>query len=501
MSGGILDGIRVLDLCSGASGRCGAMLLADQGAEVIRIHPMPGATVAAGSPTLDRNKKSVTLDLSTPDGMDGIRTLLRSADAFVSDLPPGRLQALQLDDDTLAALNPRLVHAHLPATDDDMPDSGPMLAFGVMAALREAEATGKGQRVDITAPSSPETPGALAFSAHAARAPQAPPPPGHDTDTYLSEMPALPMTDTEKRALRDAMGTFATGVTIVTTLQADGTPRGFTANSFTSVSLDPPLLLVCIAKTAHSCETFCAAPHFAVNVLSEDQKAVSNLFASRDPDKFDKCDWRGGAAGMPVIDGALAGIVCTRERLIDAGDHVILLGRVIDFAARRAAPLGYFKGNYFTFGLEEELVSAASQAGPVKIGALLARGRQLLLSVSADGVIGVPSADTPRQSLPALKKHLEKLRIKARLDFLYAVYQDSSSGHHGIYYHGTAEGYTPPGHKFFDLDEIPLSKLPSAAERSMLTRYCEEFRHGSFGIYLGDETTGTVRHYAAPDDV
>ncbi|UXX83833.1 flavin reductase [Roseovarius pelagicus] len=505
MSNGILNGNRVLDLCTGAPGRYGTMMLADQGAEVIRVDGILSGQTDDGHPAgnlLDRNKKSVVFDLTSDEGSAGLTNLLAGAHAIVSDLPLDMRQELNLAYHTLAELNPRLIYATLPnvATADTQPAIGATLAFGLMAALRQVDATGKGQQLEIAPPTNSDEICALAFSAHPAPPPNTPPTPGRDTDTYLSEMPNVPMTDLEKRALRDAMGTFATGVTVVTTLQSDGTPRGFTANSFTSVSLDPPLLLVCIAKTAHSCDTFCAAPSFAVNVLSEGQKTLSNLFASRDPDKFGQCGWRGGAAGMPLLDEALAGIVCTRERLIDAGDHVILVGRVIDFSARHAAPLGYFKGNYFSIGLEEELVSAASQAGPVKIGALLSRGRQLLLRVGADGEIGIPAADEPRQSLPLLKKHLEKLRIKAQLDFLYAVYQDSSTGHHGIYYHGTAEGYTPSGHKFFDLDDIPLKKLPSAAERSMLTRYCEEFRHGSFGIYLGDETTGTVRRYAAPDD-
>ena len=87
---------------------------------------------------------------------------------------------------------------------------------------------------------------------------------------------------------------------MITTRQADGTPRGFTANSFTSVSLDPPLLLVCLAKSARSVDVFSEALHFAVNILAEDQKAVSGLFASRTPDKFQQCDWRPGHAEMPL---------------------------------------------------------------------------------------------------------------------------------------------------------------------------------------------------------
>jgi flavin reductase (DIM6/NTAB) family NADH-FMN oxidoreductase RutF len=91
--------------------------------------------------------------------------------------------------------------------------------------------------------------------------------------------------------LRRALGAFATGVTVVTTVDGDGNPRGFTANSFTSVSLEPPLILVCLAKRAASCPVFQVAESFAVNILSEDQKAVSSAFSSPTADRFGTVDW------------------------------------------------------------------------------------------------------------------------------------------------------------------------------------------------------------------
>ncbi|RKF16797.1 cag pathogenicity island protein Cag11 [Roseovarius spongiae] len=350
----------------------------------------------------------------------------------------------------------------------------------------------------------PERPGwtvaanPLRFSHTPAPELRTPPALGQDTDRYLSEMPQVPMSDPQKRALRDTLGAFATGVTVITTRQADGAPRGFTANSFTSVSLDPPMVLVCIGKTAHSCEVFKTAPHFAVNVLSEEQKQVSGLFASRDPDKFARCDWQSGTADMPLIRGALAEIVCERARLIDAGDHVILLGQVIDFSAYEGRPLGYFRGAYVSARPEDDLVSAMSELNRIEIGAVLARGRQVLFRIREDGSASVPFAPHPHPSLPGLETHLAKLSVNARLGFLYGVYQDSKTNKHVIYYRGTAEGYAPAGYRFFDIDDMPLDDVPDSAERSMLRRYCEEFRLGAFGIYQGDETTGTVHRVAAP---
>lgn len=151
----------------------------------------------------------------------------------------------------------------------------------------------------------------------------------------------------DPRTLRDALGCFGTGVTIVTTLDSSGDPVGLTANSFTSVSLDPPLLLVCLAKSAGSLPAFEAAATFAVNVLHIGQQVVSGRFASRGEDRFTATDWERWDTGAPIIQGSLASFECRKHDWIDAGDHVILLGRVerVRFEPRRD-PLLYFRGRY-----------------------------------------------------------------------------------------------------------------------------------------------------------
>ncbi|MDX8464002.1 flavin reductase family protein, partial [Mesorhizobium humile] len=109
---------------------------------------------------------------------------------------------------------------------------------------------------------------------------------------------------------RRALGSFLTGVTIVTTIGPESEPRGFTANSFTSVSLDPPLVLVCIAHKALGHPVFATAKSFAINVLNESQKAASGIFASKAADKFATVDWRPGQTGSPVLDGSVACFDC-----------------------------------------------------------------------------------------------------------------------------------------------------------------------------------------------
>lgn len=151
----------------------------------------------------------------------------------------------------------------------------------------------------------------------------------------------------DARTLRDALGCFATGVTIVTASTPEGEPVGLTANSFTSVSLDPPLLLVCIAKSSSSLSTLERSEHFAVNVLHIGQQPVSNVFARPGGDRFAETPWQEGQYGMPLISGALANFECEQYSAHDGGDHVILVGKVLRARYEpRRDPLLYYKGKY-----------------------------------------------------------------------------------------------------------------------------------------------------------
>ncbi len=693
MNQGILHGIRVLDLSRMLSGPYCTMMMADHGAEVIKIESASGDTSRNNGPfrdddpeqdwagyfvSLNRNKKSVQLDLKSDAGKAAFRKLATTADVIVENFRPGVMDRLGLSYESLAAENPRIVYAAIrgfgdPRTgessygswpsydvvaqamgglmaitgpDSDSPTkvgpgvgdvfSGLMMSFGIMAALRQAEATGKGQFVDVAMydamislceravylhdmtgqvpgpegnghpllapfglfpasdgsvalgivddafwrklatamgctelgadpryatraarsanskvvngmvgdwtvrhskteltsqlgglvpfgplntitdifadphvaarkmlvtvenPDAPAAPWTIAgnpvkFGAQGAAQMTSPPRLGEHNDIYLKTDKTSEMSDNDKRALRDAFSSFATGVTVVTTRQLDGAPRGFTANSFTSVSLDPPLLLISIAKSAYSCDTFTQAEHFAVNVLTEDQKAVSGLFASPSLEKFKLANWHTGLADMPLLDGSLSSFTCVRHKLVDAGDHILLIGRVLDHRTAEKQPLGYFRGNYFSLGLEQPLANVAGAGGSVSMGAIMEQDQRILLEKSQDGSYSVPLAQDDANSLEGLVARLRKSGLQPKLDYLYAVYQDSETDRHGIFYHGTVTGDAPENMAFFSLEDIPLDKVRGAAERSMLTRYREEFRHGSFGIYQGNESHGLVQ--------
>ena len=151
----------------------------------------------------------------------------------------------------------------------------------------------------------------------------------------------------DPRTLRDALGCFATGVTVVTCVTSDGTPAGLTVNSFTSVSLDPPLLLVCLHRMAASSGALVEATHFAINVLQSGQQPASMRFATRDEDRFGTTPWSRGEAGAPILADSLGVFECERYAVYDGGDHHILVGQVVKASFDASLdPLLYFRGRY-----------------------------------------------------------------------------------------------------------------------------------------------------------
>jgi flavin reductase (DIM6/NTAB) family NADH-FMN oxidoreductase RutF len=148
------------------------------------------------------------------------------------------------------------------------------------------------------------------------------------------------------RDFRGALGQFATGVTVVTTLGTDGRKVGMTANSFTSVSMEPPLVLWCPSKRAPSLVDFEDATHFAINILASDQHVLSRQFATPATDKFAGAETTEGIAGIPLLDGAVATFQCRTVSRHDAGDHVIYVGEVEKYENAGGAPLVFHSGKY-----------------------------------------------------------------------------------------------------------------------------------------------------------
>lgn len=158
-------------------------------------------------------------------------------------------------------------------------------------------------------------------------------------------MSAQPFT---QRSLREALSSFATGVTIVTAIDAGGEPVGMTASSFNSVSMEPPLVLWSVTKTALSADAFRAAKHFSVHVLAADQVALSNRFAMSGSDKFSDIDFTSNAHGIPVLPGCVARFDCRSWSVYEGGDHWILVGEVMALTHAKAEGLVFSAGSYAT---------------------------------------------------------------------------------------------------------------------------------------------------------
>jgi len=183
----------------------------------------------------------------------------------------------------------------------------------------------------ISSPSCPETPVAVADL------------PCETCDTGLS----LAVQEFDCREFRDTLGSFATGVTVVTALAPNGEWMGLTVSSFNSVSLDPPLILWSLSAASPNLEAFRSATRYAVNVLSADQQEISNRFAARSGDRFAGVPVREGLGGVPLIEGSCAAFECVNETQYPGGDHVIFVGRVERYLQGEAKlPLIFHGGRY-----------------------------------------------------------------------------------------------------------------------------------------------------------
>lgn len=155
-----------------------------------------------------------------------------------------------------------------------------------------------------------------------------------------------PSATTDRRALRSALGRFTTGVTIVTAIGTKNRPVGVTANSFASVSLDPPLVSWSLSRESPNLSTFRDGARFAVNILSQTQQSLSTRFARPVEDKFADISWRAETTGCPILPDAIAWFDCRLFDAHEAGDHTIFVGRVVAFEEREGAPLIFFGGRY-----------------------------------------------------------------------------------------------------------------------------------------------------------
>ncbi|WP_257981070.1 flavin reductase family protein [Streptomyces sp. CB02959] len=183
--------------------------------------------------------------------------------------------------------------------------------------------------------------------------------------------PTTPATRVDDAAMRDTLSRFCTGVAVITAIQPDGRPAGMAVQSFSSVSLDPPLVCFCPAGTSTTWPKINAAGRFAVNVLAADQQELCRQFAVTGGDKFTGVDWRSGVNGAPLLPAALATIECEVADVLPGGDHLIALGRVTALTPperlRETDPLLYFRRTYGRVAPSSSAAPAASAASAATI--------------------------------------------------------------------------------------------------------------------------------------
>jgi flavin-dependent trigonelline monooxygenase, reductase component len=296
-------------------------------------------------------------------------------------------------------------------------------------------------------------------------------------------------------ALRRAFGTFVTGVTVITTRDAEGRPRGMTANSFTSVSLDPPLLLVCIGKGASSYPVFQESGHFAVNLLHDGQVDVSNLFASKSTDKFASVMHDAVHTGAPVLTDCLTWFDCTVHNRVDAGDHAILVGRIQAFGTSPVDPLGFCRGRYAQ--VKDPLTPGWLSSHDMIVGYLIEADSSLLLARDGRGGWVLPSASSRIRDGRISLAGGNELVLEPYETFLYSVFDvaDNDPGYL-IYRARIARPFDgdglPDPFRFFPLNELPFEDIASQEIRAMLRRYVRETERGKFGIYMDSHDGGRV---------
>ncbi len=299
------------------------------------------------------------------------------------------------------------------------------------------------------------------------------------------------MTAPDPRALRHAFGAFMTGVTVVTAMDADGAPLGFTANSFTSVSLDPPLVLVCLAKSSQNFDALTNAAGFAVNVLAESQIAISNTFARPVDDRFIDVEWHMGEIGSPILRGVSAWFDCHMHNIVDAGDHVIMIGRVGAFDTSTRPGLGYARGAYVTPTKTAEVLEEQSN---LFVSALIERDGCVLLEADDSGKLALPEAMVVDAGVSGtLRALLRQTDAHARPGFVYSVFDDVDQSQHHITFLCQTAATDPIRGSFVPLDDLDADRVASQAVWTMLERFGAERQIGTFGLYYGTETQGDVR--------
>lgn len=294
------------------------------------------------------------------------------------------------------------------------------------------------------------------------------------------------------RDLRHTFGAFATGVSVVATRTRNGEIRAFTANSFASVSIDPPLVLVCIDKRLTSLSEFEQAETFSINILNSDQQPLSNAFASRDPQLKAAASQSMAGQVTPYLPESLAVFLCAQHQRVDAGDHIILIGRVEHYRSCDAEPLVFFRGSYVS--IDAAIARPSGYNSRIVVGGVLGVSDKVLLCRQS----GQEKWEIPWVKLKSGERHGEALRarfqelgIDIATSSLYSLFQETNDLTTtlilSVESRDGMESCCATDHfesQFFSSDEIPWDRIQSEMTRGLLKRYLDEKSRGMLGVYF-----------------
>lgn len=300
----------------------------------------------------------------------------------------------------------------------------------------------------------------------------------------------------DPRALRAAFGSFMTGVTVVTARDENGSPVGFTANSFTSVSLDPPLLLVCPGRFLSSFDVFRNCSHFAVSILAEGQEDVSNIFASFKGDRFARIETDNDLHDIPVIKWASAVFSCETAQVLHVGDHAVLMGEVKAFSHTGAPGLGYSGGKYFSLGLEQRAASAPKKGLQNIASAIIEKDGAIFL-LQEGKTYALPQVVVERRGLlrDALGARLKELNLGVELAQVYSIYDRAEIGEHHTCFRATHLGGMSTEGQFVPISQLADLNFSVPGQSATLKRYAMEHQTGQFGLYVGDVDGGDIHYH------
>ena len=302
------------------------------------------------------------------------------------------------------------------------------------------------------------------------------------------------MASIDSQTLRKAFGSFMTGVTVVTTRAANGELVGFTANSFTSVSMDPPLLLVCPGKHISSFEVFNQASYFSVSVLAEGQEQISNTFASASDERFAQVAWHEDENNCALIDGAVATFSCKVHQRHLAGDHMVLIGEVLQLTCEEKPALGYCSSGYFSLGKEQQSDASGLDNYDGVAGAIVEHGGRILMSNATQPHCVPTVKQAPAQGARSAVQQLFSAEgLTVELGPVYSIYDDPAQQTRFTFFR--ARSITDEAGNLGAFETIPsIEKLSidDTAQATMMDRFVAESRIKKFGLYVGSADVGDL---------